>query len=319
MGFGQYSQQAHEALLDRRSGAPPEKVFRQSVCHPLMEPKGVKLRESRDSADHPQSLAIAFALDVTGSMGGIPKDLALSTLPKFMRVLGDCGVKDPQVLFCAVGDATSDRAPLQVGQFESTAELMDQWLTWSYLEAGGGGTGQESYELAMYFLAQHTAMDCLEKRQKRGYLFMTGDEQPYPLLSRHVVESVIGDRLDGDLKVEEVVAELQRQFVPFFLVPDPSRRARCERAWRNLLGDHVLCLDDPEEVCFAAAGAIALCEHLVPDLDALAKELATAGAAPEQVKSTLRALQPLTARPVPRAAAAAPGAPSLLKRLFKRT
>ncbi|MCL2777272.1 MAG: hypothetical protein FWD73_04645 [Polyangiaceae bacterium] len=41
----------------------------------------------------------------------------------------------------AVGDATSDEAPLQVGQFETTAELMDQWLTWTFLRdrrrAGG--------------------------------------------------------------------------------------------------------------------------------------------------------------------------------------
>jgi len=317
MGYGQYSQQAHDALLDGRSGAAPEAVFRQTACHPLMDPKGVKLRESRDSAEHPQSLAIAFALDVTGSMGGIPRQLALSTLPKFMRVLADCAVQDPQVLFCAVGDATSDRAPLQVGQFESTAELMDQWLTWSYLEAGGGGTGMESYELALYFLALHTEMDCLEKRKKRGYLFMTGDELPYPSLSRHVVESVIGDRLDGDLKVQEIVAELQRHFVPFFLVPDQARRVRCERAWRDLLGDHVLCLDEPEDVCFAAAGAIALCERLVPDLGALGTKLATAGATREQVKRTLRALLPLTARAVQ--TGAAPGAPSLLKRLFKRT
>jgi hypothetical protein len=291
MGFGEYSRTAHEALLDKRSGSAPEAVFRQTECHPLMNPKGVKLRESRDSAEHPQSLSIAFALDVTGSMGDIPRQLALSTLPKFMKVLGDCGVKDPQVLFCAVGDATSDRAPLQVGQFESTAELMDQWLTWSYLEGGGGGLGSESYELALYFLALHTGMDCLAKRKKRGYLFLTGDERPYPILSRHVVEAVVGDRLDADIKVEEVVAELQRHFVPFFLVPDQARRARCEREWRNLLGDHVLCLDDPEDVCYAAAGAIALGEKLVPDLAALGRTLEQAGASPEQTKRTLRALR----------------------------
>ena len=56
-----------------------------------------------------------------------------------------------------------------------------------------GGTGQESYELALYFLALHTEMDCWVKRQKRGYLFMTGDGNPYPILSRHVAEAVTGD------------------------------------------------------------------------------------------------------------------------------
>ena len=38
----------------------------------------------------------------------------------------------------------------------------------------------ESYELAMYFMARHTALDCHEKRGKRGYLFIIGDEMAYP-------------------------------------------------------------------------------------------------------------------------------------------
>ena len=199
MGYGNYSDEAYAAIVRTRASTPRQEVFQQRACHPLMIPHGVKLRECRDSDAHPQSIGIVFALDVTGSMGEIPKMLARRELPQFMKVLGDCQVRDPQLLFCAVGDVTSDQAPLQVGQFESTAELMDQWLTWSYLEGGGGGTGEESYELAMYFLAVHTEMDCAVKRGKRGYLFMTGDEHPYPRLSRNTVESVVGDRLDDDL------------------------------------------------------------------------------------------------------------------------
>ncbi len=218
MGHGNYSHEAHEALLSGRSAVPAQALFKQRECHPLMNPKGVRARECRDSAEHPRSLGIVFALDVTGSMGAIPELLAARELPAFMKVLAACGVPDPQLMFMAVGDATSDRAPLQVGQFESTAELMDQWLTWSFLEGGGGDWGQESYELGLYFLAQHTALDCVEKRGRRGYVFMTGDERPYPLLSRHVVDAVIGDRLDEDVKVEEVVAELQKTFVPFFVI-----------------------------------------------------------------------------------------------------
>ncbi len=89
-----------------------------------MDPKGLKVRECRDSGDHPDALGIMFALDVTGSMGDIPHLLAKEELPKLMKLLTACGIADPQVLFMAVGDATSDRAALQVGQFESTAELM---------------------------------------------------------------------------------------------------------------------------------------------------------------------------------------------------
>jgi hypothetical protein len=295
MGFGNYSHAAHEALLRSRASVPAQEIFKQTECHPLMNPKGVRVRESRDSADHPNSIGIVFALDVTGSMAEIPHTLATKYLPNFMKVLGDVDIPDPQLLFMAVGDATCDNAPLQVGQFESTADLMDQWLTWSFLERGGGGSNQESYELALYFLAQHTEMDCQVKRKQRGYLIMTGDEEPYPILSKHIVDSVIGDRLDDDLQVQEVVALLQETFVPFFIIPDPGRRKRCERTWRDLLGDHVICTETPDDICYVGAGAIALCEQRMPDLKALSEALHKAGTPADRIGPVAHALKPLAA------------------------
>ena len=292
MGSGNYSVAAHEALLRGRANIPVQQVFKQAQCHPLMNPKGVKLRESRDGNDHPQSLGIVFALDVTGSMGEIPRIMATQQLPVFMKTLLDCQIPDPQLLFMAVGDAISDHAPLQVGQFESTAELMDQWLTWSYLEGGGGGTGQESYELGLYFLAMHTEMDSRVKRNKRGYLFMTGDEVPYPTLSKHIVDSIIGDRLDEDLTCEEIVAEVQKTFIPFFIIPDRARAKRCERRWRDLLGDHVLTLEAPMDVCFVAAGAILLSEGRVSDIKELTNFLSNAGMPSNRRNSVIQSLTP---------------------------
>jgi hypothetical protein len=295
MGFGNYSHAAHRALTKARADLPVQQVFAQTSCHALMNPKDVRARESRDSPDHPSSLAVAFALDVTGSMGEIPKQLAREELPKFMKVLVDCKVDDPQILFMAVGDATSDEAPLQVGQFESTAELMDRWLTWSFLEGRGGGQEHESYELALYFLAEHTDMDCWVKRQKHGYLFMTGDEMPYPAVSKHQVEALIGDRLDEDIPVAAVVAEVQKTFRPFFLIPDEKRRRRCERTWRDLLGDHVIAMEGPGDTCYVAAGLVALSEGVVKDLDAVARAVEAAGASQERVGAVIRALTPFAA------------------------
>jgi hypothetical protein len=291
MGSGNYSQTAHEALLRGRASIPAEQVFRQTECHPLMNPKGVRLRESRDSADHPQSQGIVFALDVSGSMGEIPKIMATQQLPSFMKVLMDCQIRDPQILFMAIGNAMSDSAPLQVGQFESTAELMDQWLTWTYLEGRGGGQG-ESYDLGFYFLAMHTEIDCMVKRNKRGYLFMTGDEMPFPALSRHIVEGIIGDKLDEDLSCEEIIAEVQRTYIPFFVIPDRARARQCERRWRDLLGDHVLCLESAIDVCFVAAGAMLLSEGRVSDLKELTEMLSRAGMPSNRRNHVIQALTP---------------------------
>ena len=291
MGHGNYSHAAHAALMAERSSLPQQEVFQQTGCHALMNPKGLKVRESRDSADHPNSLGIAFALDVTGSMGDIPDLLARQELPTFMKLLNACHIADPQLLFMAVGDATSDDAPLQIGQFESTAELMDRWLTWSYLEGGGGGSGSESYELAFYLLAQHTDLDCWVKRRKKGYLFMTGDELPYPAVSRHQIEALIGTKLDEDIPIEEVIAAASETYHLFFLVPDLQRRKNCEKRWRELLGDHVICMESAADTCTVAAAVVALTEKVLPDLGAVAKTLNEAGISSERTSSTIRALR----------------------------
>lgn len=294
MGYGSYSYEAHAALTTARKSRSRQEVFSQRECHPLMDPKGVDLRESRDSAEHPESLGVAFALDVTGSMGRIPETLAKQELPRFMQLLGELGVAHPQVLFMAVGDAYGDRAPLQVGQFESTAELMDQWLTSSWIEGGGGHGDQESYELALYFAARHVDMDCYRKRGQRGYLFLTGDEKPYPQVSRRAVAQVLGDELEQDIPTAAIVEELHHQFEPFFLIPDLERRATCERTWRDLLGDRVVALESPDDTCVVAASLIAIGEG-IRDLDGVVQHLRDTGFEQRRVGMIARALMPFAA------------------------
>ena len=121
---------------------------------------------------------------------------------------------------------------------------------------------------------------------------MTGDELPYPILSRHIVEAVVGDRLDDDLKVEEIVAELQHSFHPFFLIPDQARRRRCERRWRDLLGDNTIVLDEPSDVCFASAGIIALTEGFASNLGALEDVYKRASVPAARIGPILQALTP---------------------------
>src|SRR5262245_12095704 len=171
---------------------------RAEGVHQKMNPLGVAVRESRDSEAHPTSRAVAVLFDVTGSMQTVPRILQ-ANLPRLMGLLIRKGyLEHPQILIGAIGDATCDEAPLQIGQFESGIEIEED-LGKLYLEGGGGGQTTESYELAMYFMARHTALDCLEKRNQRGYLFVIGDEMPYAKVKRREVASIIGDKLQADL------------------------------------------------------------------------------------------------------------------------
>src|SRR6187431_140514 len=183
MGSGIWSTDVYDAA-DRYRRATGASAFAYSdsgarTVHTALDPLGVGVRESRDSDEHPESLAIAVLFDVTGSMGSVPRVLQ-TKLPQLLGLLTRKSyATDPHILFGAVGDASCDRVPLQIGQFESD-NRMDDDLARIVLEGGGGGQMTESYELAMYFMARHTSLDCFEKRGRRGYLFLIGDELPYP-------------------------------------------------------------------------------------------------------------------------------------------
>jgi hypothetical protein len=262
--------------------------------HDKLNPFGVRLRESRDSAAHPASKAIAVMFDVTGSMGGIPVVLQ-KKLADLMGLLIRKGyVEHPQILFGAMGDATCDRAPLQVGQFESGLEMEDD-LGRFYLEGGGGGQKTESYELAAYFLARHTALDCFEKRGEKGYAFLIGDEQYYPHVSRRQVEALIGDRLQADMPTPQIFAELQEKYEVFYLIPSAAGHGGdklIRRAWQDLLGQNVIQLDDPAAVCETIALSIGLCEGRT-DIDAGLHDLRDMGVGAPVARSVSTALATL--------------------------
>ena len=183
MGSGKWSPATYfdRAAVRRKAGADAFAYGANAIAsghvrvHQTLDPHGLALRESRDSVEHPASNAIIISLDVTGSMAKVCRGIH-SDLPHLHELLlGHKYIPDPQILFAAVGDATCDRAPLQVGQFESD-NRMDQNLENMILEGGGGGQMTESYELMLYIAARHTAIDCWEKRRQKGHFFMIGDE-----------------------------------------------------------------------------------------------------------------------------------------------
>lgn len=263
----------------------------EAVVHPKMNPRGVRIRESRDSDQHPHSHAVGVLFDVTGSMQGVPRILQ-AHLPKLMGLLIRKGYLDhPQILIGAIGDATCDAAPLQVGQFESGIEIEED-LGRLYLEGGGGGHITESYELALYFMARHTAMDCYEKRGQRGYLFVIGDEIPYARVKRKEVSAIIGDKLQTNVPVEDVIAELQRTYDVYHVLPRMTsnwNNPEVRRRWVELLGQKALRLEEPAAICELIASTIGVAEGKV-DLDHLTDDLCEAGssaAVAQAVRGTL--------------------------------
>lgn len=301
MGNGYWSSDVYTAACHyRRRHGTSAFAYSDSGArgvHEALDPFGVTVRESRDSQEHPTSVPITVLFDVTGSMGHVPRRLQ-QKLPRLHGLL-DRGhyVTDPQIMFGAIGDATCDRAPLQVGQFESD-NRMDDDLGRILLEGGGGGQMTESYELALYFMARHTAHDAYDRRGRRGYLFVIGDEMPYPRVKAHEVRSVVGDRAVQDIPVARMLDEVRERYDTWFMLPTAASYGGNRKvlgAWRRLLGQQAVELDDLDAVCETIALIIGLGEEAT-DLDAGLADLADAGTA----RTVSRALSDL---PHPRAGA----------------
>lgn len=235
-------------------------VFTMRAINNAMSPKGVLVRESRDSEEHPESLAIIVALDETGSMGTVPHHLVQEGFLKLMDTILKSGIKDPQVLFMGIGDHECDHAPLQVSQFESSDELLTKWLTSVWLEGRGGGNEGESYALAWYFAGRHTSIDCLEKRKQKGLLFTIGDEPVLRDYPARVLEGIMGKGQYNDETAQTLLAKAREKYDCFHVhiaeTGAGSMRSTVD-GWRQLMGkDHLLMAENHKDVPELIAGAI---------------------------------------------------------------
>lgn len=209
MGSGVYSSIAYSTLSDDRGYA----------------------KASRDSQEHPYSTPIIIALDVTGSMMNTPYEMIKNHLPKIMDSVMQMGVRDPQLLFMAVGDHEYDRYPIQVGQFESDTEKILNSLESLVIEG-------ESYLLAHIVAGYHT----------EGFLFTIGDEPN--------LQGIPGyQKGAGSISANEAILKAQEQYHVFHIhITNASYGTRVAESWKNLLGQNVLmCKSDEVDKVIAKA------------------------------------------------------------------
>ena len=165
------------------------------------------------------------------------------------------------------------------------------------VEGGGGGQRTESYELAMYFEARNTEIDCWDKRGHKGYFFMIGDEMAYPFVKKQEVNSHIGDGLERDIPVAEIVRELQKRYHVFYILPKAASYGGDKEIlgfWRALLGQNVLELEETEAVCETIALTVGMMEGSI-DLSTGAADLKEFGKADKTVTTVTRALEKIPA------------------------
>lgn len=294
MGSGRWdsdSRATYSSFASASAHKTTDQIYSSRSIHEDLDPLRIKVRESRDSALNPHSTPIIVALDVTGSMGMLADNIArtgLGTL--FTSILDRRPVTDPHLMFMGVGDATCDRAPLQVSQFEADKRIIEQ-LTKLYLEHGGGGNDFESYNLPWYFAAFHTVHDAMEKRGQKGFLFTVGDEEaPHPL-SAAQIKRFIGDDVQREISTKEMLELAQRVYNVYHVVVEEGNHCRSHRSevfasWNSLLGQHVIPLADHTKLAEVIVSAIEVAAgNEATDVSARWKDDATRGVVHQAVKN----------------------------------
>lgn len=261
MGHGGYNVTAsvNRSTKMKYASASVGEVFKQRSTTSKMDPRNVAIRESRDSAEHPNSFAVVIGLDITGSMGSIPHYLLATGLPHIMETIFQAGEKDPQILFTAIGDQFTDRAPLQVGQFESSDELLEKWLKDTYVEGGGGGNGGESYHLAWYFAGKHTSIDCFEKRGRKGLLFTIGDEAVHNTLSEDEIRGIMGDGIFQSNSAAQLLEKARETYDVYHIhcgFTASGSADHVKNGWKELMGENVLMAKSKEDVAKLIASTV---------------------------------------------------------------
>ena len=223
MGYGYWTREGfvdYSAARGRKTDASgnldsritEQQLFTQRGLHPQLDPRNV-MRECCDSSDHPESIPVILALDVTGSMGAAAAEVAKKMNEVMTRLYGM--VRDVEFLVMGIGDLSYDRAPVQMSQFESDIRIAEQ-LDLVYMEHGGGGNAFESYTAAWYMGARHTKLDCW-KRGRKGLLITMGDEPLNPYLPWGPLAQVTGDCLRADIETKALYRETAERYEIYHL------------------------------------------------------------------------------------------------------
>ncbi|PCI39586.1 MAG: hypothetical protein COB50_00895 [Thiotrichales bacterium] len=204
-----YAKQAEIAKVSVNSG------FKANSMCGEFDPRAVSTRFSKTGPfnEFKDVITILVGLDVTGSMGKIPKNLVTGKLGSLMVDLQKTFNRpneNLQISFAGIGDAKTDRSPLQVTHFESDNRFAQQ-LPKIWLEGRGGANGAESYNLLWYYAANKTHLNYVEQAKRKGILITVGDDNVHPSLTASEIKRCLDPKYDGGNLSNEVLLNAVRE------------------------------------------------------------------------------------------------------------
>ena len=248
MGAGSFSACSFAAYstslgrsYDEDTGRVSGQEYKATRIDESLDPKKFSIRECCNSDEHPNTIPVILALDVTGSMGEACSEVA-SALGVIMKNLYE-KFKDIEFCVMGIGDLAYDDAPIQMSQFESDIRIAES-LDKIYMEHGGGGNNYESYTAAWYMGLKHAKLDCFEKQGRKGIIITMGDEPLNPYLPYRTLNDATNGTEQKDVETKELYSQVCEKYDVFHIAVDSPRdsyrwhKKDIENTFGQLLGTH---------------------------------------------------------------------------------
>ena len=210
----------HGRSYDKDTGRTTGQRFEARRIDPSMNPRLFSIRECVNSDEHPNTIPVILALDVTGSMGEACSETAAALGTIIMNLYKK--FKDIEFCVMGIGDLAYDNAPIQMSQFESDIRIAES-LDKVYMERGGGGNGYESYTAAWYMGLNRTKLDCFDKQGRKGIIITMGDEPLNPYLPKYELNGAVNASEEKDIETPELYANASKKFDIFHISVDSVR------------------------------------------------------------------------------------------------
>jgi hypothetical protein len=295
MGGGSWDTGAyHTSTSTRKATGVADFAYTKTAtkAHSNLDPLRINSKpfgklESRDSDDHPLSNPVLVCFDVTGSNRERAVD-AQKRLPNLMELLNKY-LTDPQVAVAANDDYDyAGLNSIQISDFESDNRV-DDHIRNIYLVGLGGGNDGESYDLLLYAAARKVVLDSVEKRGKKGYMFLYADEPIFDHVKKSQVKAIFGDTLERDIPIAEIIEEARRNFNIFVVWPDGGYLHAREKYVKLFGEDSVLTSQHPNLLCELIASTIGLYEDKATPLSVVT-DLVAIGVGDREAKALTKSL-----------------------------
>jgi len=241
---------------------------------------------------------LVILCDVTGSMGEWPATI-FSKLP-YLELEGQEYLgKDMEISWGAIGDAFSDRYPVQMRNFSKGTELKDE-LQKLIIEGGGGGGAKESYELAALYCARNIEMP----KAINPICIIIGDEGFYETINKGDGRKFAHASLQSRINSKEIFEELKRKFSVYLIRKHygwsgkdgkmSGQNLAIHKQWEKVLGaDRVSILPKADRVVDVIFGILA---RETDRVEYFREEL-TDRQRPDQVKTVMKSLETIHRMP----------------------